>query len=467
MKFPRLGSVSTAFLLAVLATTTPTEAARAQGFGLSEIGTCAVARGFAVTGAVCKDGSVIFWNPAAATTLDSGTTLTLGVAMIKVNGSFRQDSTNRNYKGAAPYEFPPHIFGSYNKGRWAAGLGIYVPYGLTSQWHEDFPGRFLALKASLQTIYVQPNIAYAITPNWSVGIGPVYGHSSVELRQGLDLSTQDPLGLGPFSQFGVAPYTEFGRAELKGSGSAWGVNIGVHGKLTPDWTIGARYLSELKFDYKDADARFEQIETGLVLPAPIGPLPAGPVDPLLTTLFNSTLVDQKGQASIPHPWQAQLGIGYTGIAGTTLSMDIARVGWSSFKTLPIEFEIAPDREIIEDYKDSWAVRLGAEHVMLTPGQWEGWAFRGGLSFAQSPAPDETVTPLLPDMNRTNLSLGVGIPLTFREGMRLDASYLYVGTGGRRGRIDERDSRTQTAQQLNTGAYKLGAHVLSLSLSARF
>ena len=38
--------------------------ARAQAFGLNEIGSCALARGFAVTGAPCDDGSSIYWNPA-------------------------------------------------------------------------------------------------------------------------------------------------------------------------------------------------------------------------------------------------------------------------------------------------------------------------------------------------------------------------------------------------------------------
>ena len=41
----------------------------AQGFGLNEIGSCAVARGFAVTSVPCNDPSEIYWNPAATTGL--------------------------------------------------------------------------------------------------------------------------------------------------------------------------------------------------------------------------------------------------------------------------------------------------------------------------------------------------------------------------------------------------------------
>jgi long-chain fatty acid transport protein len=271
---------------------------------------------------------------------------------------------------------------------------------------------------------------------------------------------------------GIARHTEFGVAQLKGSGSAWGVNVGVHGQITPHWSVGAHYLSEMTFKYEDADATFQQVSTGLQLAAnnPITNVPT-PVDALLEPQFTSDtgkLVAQKGSSRIAHPWQAQVGVGYTGFPGTTLSLDVARVGWSSFKRLPVTFQgpaSGSNRSLIEDYKDIWAIRTGAEHVVQTPGRWQGWALRGGFSYAQTPAPDETVTPLLPDMNRRNFSLGAGIPLTPR--FKLDASYLYVSTDSRRGRIVERSSATQTAAELNSGAYDLSAHVFSLSLTARF
>ena len=45
--------------------------ARAQGFGLNEIGSCAFARGFSATSAPCNDASAIFWNPGAAAGIKS------------------------------------------------------------------------------------------------------------------------------------------------------------------------------------------------------------------------------------------------------------------------------------------------------------------------------------------------------------------------------------------------------------
>ena len=55
--------------------------ARAQAFGLNEIGSCALARGFATTSAPCDDGSSIYWNPGAIPKT-KGLTAVAGVAAL-------------------------------------------------------------------------------------------------------------------------------------------------------------------------------------------------------------------------------------------------------------------------------------------------------------------------------------------------------------------------------------------------
>src|SRR5690348_1989532 len=183
-------------------------AAGAQAFGLNEIGSCAVARGFATTSAPCDDASSIYWNPGAMQT-KRGFSLYGGAAVIKLNGDFTQDTTHRVYEADAPTAVVPHLFLNYRgAGKFAYGLGVYVPYGLTSQWTDSFPGRFAAKKASLQTIYFQPNLAYQINDKWSVGGGPIIAHSTVELIQAIDLSSQvatvvagNPI---TFGQLGIA-----------------------------------------------------------------------------------------------------------------------------------------------------------------------------------------------------------------------------------------------------------------------
>ena len=467
--------------LVVVALVAP--ALEAQGFGINEVGSCAVARGFAVTSIPCNDASEIYWNPSATVGLQ-GWGLYVGAAGIQVNGGFNADSTGKSYPGDVPARFPPHIFLNYTpKGaKWAVGIGSYVPYGLVSQWKPDFPGRFESQMASLASDYIQPNFAYKFAPGWSIGGGPVFGISHVELRQALDLATTAVPGGGgiTFGQLGFAAGTQFGTADLSGSSTAWGFNVGIHGKIGADWQVGARYLSKMKFKYDNADVEFTQQLTGLVLAAnnPLntalpGLFPAGtPMDAVIATNFAPGAALGPGQhvsTEIDHPAQFQAGLGYTGFTNTTITVDYAYIDYKSFDALPVTFDgpaaaAGLSRVLLEDYGGSSSVRFGLEHAFAA-----GFRGRVGFDWVGSPAPDVTVTPLLPDMNRRNYSVGIGLPLG--ASYTLDASFLHVDTSGRRGRLVERaegsPEQAETAAELNSGFYTLNANVLSLSLKVNF
>jgi long-chain fatty acid transport protein len=454
-----------AVLLALPAT------AFAQGFGLNEIGSCAIARGYAATGAPCKDASTIYWNPAYAAAL-SGNSLVVGGASIAVTGAFTRDTSLNRYDANIPTSYAPHLFFNHRQSEnFSWGLGVYVPYGLTSQWNPNFPGRFVALKASIATIYVQPNFAWKINDRWMIGGGPIIGHSSVELIQSLDLSQQvaevDPnLGKITFGMLGIPQGTEFARGTLKGDAYSYGVTIGIYGKLSDHWTMGARYLSSLNFDYKNGKATFTPIQTGLTLAAnnPLN-LPAGtPVDAVVASQFSAggALVSQTGTTELVHPDQAEVGFAYDGFDRWLLSADYTWIGWKRFHQLDIHFSNPALGTVTqyENYNNSSAIRLGAQY---TAGN--NWQWRAGFAGIATPAPDATVTPILPDQDRANYTAGLGIPLT--KGLTLDAAYVYVWTPGRRGRIVNRTSLSQTAAQLNDGVYTLQANIFSLSLKASF
>jgi long-chain fatty acid transport protein len=466
----------TRLLFASAAASLAPAALHAQAFGLNEIGSCAIGRAFAVTASPCADASAIFWNPAAATRLNRWS-VSAGVAAIKIDGSFTQDTTFRKYDANVPTQWVPHAFVNYHDStsRFAFGLGFYVPYGLTSQWPDTFPGRFSVLKASLKTFNIQPNIAWQINDKWSIGGGPVYGHSSVELNQAVDLSTQvaatTPV-VTTFGQLGIPSGTEFAIAHLKGSASAWGAQIGVWGHPTPEWSVGARFLSPLDFKYDNADATFQQVNTGLVVGGtlPGTPFVAGtPIDAILAGQFTGgALVAQKASTKITHPAQVQAGLAYSGFKNWLLEGDYAWIGWKQFDVLPITLQgaaSASSRTLLESYNNSSAIRLGAEYTIPS----DGFKVRAGFAGAASAAPPETVTPLLPEQDRTYWTLGAGIP--FMKDFVADFSYAHVATSGMRGRISERlttgPTSTLTFQQMNTGVFDLSANIFSITLKANF
>lgn len=452
-------------------------AAHAQGFGLNEISTCGLGRGYAATATGCHDASAIYWNPAAVTQL-SGFSWAVGAAAIAVNGKFQQDTSFRTYKTNIPTAIVPHVFLSYHRpsSSVAYGLGVYVPYGLTTQWGDDFPGRFEAIKSSIQSIYAQPNVAWQINPNWSIGGGPIIGHSSVELIQGVDLSQQS-FTVGGVSvtgaALGIPSRTEFARARLKGDAWGYGAHVGIQGKLAPNWTFGVRYMTQIVFSYKNADATFTQVPTNLIVPANI-PNPANPsqvaipagtsIDAVVTPFFGAgaPLSAQKVSTRIAHPSQLQFGFAYTGFRNWEFEADYAMIGYKTFKDLPIQFSnaLTPSRTLLEDYNNSSAVRLGAEYKFTNDAR-----LRAGFSGVAGAAPDVTVTPLLPDQDRANYSLGFSYPLMRR--FVVDGGWVLVTTPGRRGRIDERLSEAQTASQLNSGVFSLNANIFALTLKSSF
>ena len=417
---------------------------------------------------------MIYWNPGAAATLP-GLSVYAGGDIINVAGGFTADTSMRHYPANVPSSVVPSVFlnygGQLGPRRASVGIGIYVPYGLTSQWPTTFPGRFEAQKATLQTIYFQPNIAIELIHDvLSIGGGPVIGHSSVELDQALDLSAGPVPGAGgaTFGQFGIPQGTAFGLAKLNGSATAYGFTVGALFRPVHDFQIGARFLSALTFRYDNATAKFTQLPTGLILAGgnPFG-LPAGtPIDSVVAPQFGTggALVTQPVSTRIVHPLQAEAGIGYTGLPQTTLDIDYAYIGYQSFQNLPVIFggpagSAGLDRTLLEDYTSSWSLRGSVEHVFGDSAR--GVTGRAGFSYVKTPAPTETVTPLLPDMNRYNGSVGLGIPLA--RVLALDVGYLHVFTAGRRGRIAERTVESQTAAELNSGFYTLAADVFTASL----
>ncbi|GJG87910.1 long-chain fatty acid transporter [Gemmatimonadetes bacterium T265] len=469
--------------------------ALAQGFGLNEIGSCAIARGFAVTSAPCDDASSLYWNPGAVSNLPMGVSAYVGGTAIGIKGKFTTDYTGRQYNSNVPTAFPPYVgLAVRTSPRLMLGIGAYVPYGLTSEWNNDFPGRFSAQKSALQNFYIQPTAAYELVPGrLSVGAGAILALSSIEIRQSLDFSQSPVPGAGvegsgipagtTFGNLGVQPYTEFARARVNASGHGGGFTLGIHAHPVPSVSIGARYLSRVRIEYRNADVKFSTVAAAdsVVFAAnnPLG-VPAGTsLQQVVAGQFASGGALAPGQSAntvITNPAQFQVGVAYTGLSNTTLSADFAQIQWSSFKTLPFNFTFAggmPNTALsrlqLEDYKNSNSYRFGLEHRFPDAG---GVAGRLGFAYSQAAAPDVTVTPLLPDMDRYNFGGGIGVPLSSLLGpggrrYAVDLTYFRVETRGRRGRTGERPSEALTADQVNNGFYNLNANVVSASVRATF
>lgn len=449
---------------------------RAQGFGIYELGSCGMGRAGTGVATPCPDGSAIFFNPAGLAGL-TGWHMSLGGTFIKAFGSYTADLTLANTDLTNPWIPVPHLYLAYGATpKLGIGIGLFAPYGLETRWPMGFDGRFSGFDNIIRNLYIQPTAAYQLTPKVSVGAGLdiVYGH--VELNQRLDLSQQllPVAGLPPgttFAQFGIEPGTDFASSHLEASQTqVTGAHFGVIVKVTDRLSIGGRYLMHAKIDYTGT-ATFTQVPTGVIVPVPVTvgalAIPAGTsIDAVLTSLgvFTNLLPTQTVTTSITNPEQVVFGVSYKVRSDLTVSGDYQFTRWGKrFAQLPINFSnpATPSLLLNTSYNNTSDFRFGAEWVKDAK-----LTLRAGYLYNTAAAPASTVTPLLPEGARNELTAGAGIALAPR--WSVDLAYQFVKQNDRRGRTREMSNATSSQLlALNNGLYSFSAHLLGASLAYSF
>ncbi|MDZ7787758.1 MAG: outer membrane protein transport protein [Halofilum sp. (in: g-proteobacteria)] len=66
------------------------------------------------------------------------------------------------------------------------GFGINAPFGLTSEYDDDWVGRYHATNSELQTININPSIAFQATDKLSLGFGVNYQSIDATLENEVD-----------------------------------------------------------------------------------------------------------------------------------------------------------------------------------------------------------------------------------------------------------------------------------------
>ena len=475
-----------------------TDTVRAQGFGVYEQGTCAMGRAGATVATGCGDGSSMFFNPANLAGMEPGSfTASLGVTAIDASGDFTYDSIAEAPSTGRTVDLEndpipvPHGYFSYGLSeRVSAGLGIYVPYGLETNWPtelsngEFFDGAFEGFENRVQAIYIQPTIGIQASERLRIGFGPIMAVSSVELNQLSDLSQQvvrNPStgnvvtdGSGNpvrFSQAGIPFHTAFASSKLEGENEiGFGLNLGASFQATERLRIGGRFTSPITVTY-DGTASFEQISTNRTIPADLRDpntgqvlVPAGtPVDNLLSNQFsgNGPLIKQDLQTEITFPMQLVGGLSFQATDKLLLLADYQFTQWSSFDRIALQFENPQlgTRIREENYDDTHAIRLAAEYDVL-----DQLTARVGYLHNTEAAPDDVVTPLLPENNRNQFTIGAGWrPIDVLE---VNASYQLLQQNDRRGRVRGPVGSESVSTDLNQGLYSFGANLFATTITVR-
>ena len=437
-------------------------AVQAQGFGIYEQGACLQSRGGAGVAEPCADGSAVYVNPAGLAGRDK-IVIGAGGTSIFGTGSFTSDlgvATKIDSRLAVA----PHGYFQWGiTPRLAVGGGIYVPYGLSLEWPLDFPGRFVSYDSRLNTVYIQPTAAYAISDAVSVGGGLTVAVGSVELHRREDLANV-PLGAAPGLTFAalVDEQTDFANTVLSASrATGIGANVGVILKAHDRVRIGARYLTHVKLDYSGT-AVFTPVAGAYRVSKPnaLG-LPIGtPLDSFVSQV-SATLQDQGVRTALDMPAQLTVGLSVHASRRVSLWGDYQWIDWSAFDTVTLDFAqpIPPDEELVQNYRDTSAVRVGLGFQTRPTVQ-----LRAGYFHNQAAAPDENVTPLLPDATRDHVTAGFG--WNVRPKVTIDVAYQFVRHVDRRGRIVNPAPGEPPTTSLNSGVYRAQGDLLGITLTYR-
>ena len=435
----------------------------AQGFSLNEHGSCAMGRAGTGTASPCPDGSAMFFNPAGLASVKGGVA-SLGATLLAPRGSFTDDATGlvsdlENKVFPVPAGYVAHSLGN----RFAVGLGVFAPYGLTIEWPTTSQGRYVGYKSVISTIYVQPTAAVQLGKMFSVGAGLDIDFGHVQLQRRVDLSPQiattTPTTIY-FANLGIPQGTDVADVDLTGNGTSVGFHLGVLVHPIEWMSLGIRYLSRQTIDINGGTATISQVITGLVLPPgnpldTIPPFEAVLIDTLVAPQFQpgGPLTTQSASTALKVPDQLSVGAAIDVTEKLTFLFDFTWSNWSVFDTVAINFAVLPTTVLPEDFEDTYTYRFGGQYAFKP-----GLVFRLGVLFHDAAEPAQSVTPNLPEGPRNEFTAGVGIGLTSK--LRLDLAYQYIDQADRRG-------RTTSDPQTTNGLYSFDANLFGATLSFTF
>lgn len=377
--------------------------ALAGGYMLQEQSQLEIGRAFSGGAAAADDPSTVFYNPAGMTELsgiqvstgatalfidshqrDLGSTITRTTAV----GPFITISNTSPISGGnggnpfAPVVPVPTTYASAQIGKsglWL-GFGLSAPFGLKLRYAPDFVGRYNSTYSNLLTLNAQPSLAWRVNEHLSIGGGLDVQYADVTLE-----------GAMPAPVAGGADT----KAKLSGDDIALGWNAGVLLKLNGGLRIGLHYRSQVKHDLKGKSelSGFTGAFSGFNGSTPIR-------SPL--TLPGSIT------ASISFPLDGKTRLMATG----------RHYNWSVFDQLRVVFPNGTVSAKDYQYRDSWSLSTGLEHVHN-----ERLTLRAGAMFDRTPTNPAYLSTRVPDGDRSWLSTGMSYRLS--PHLTLNASYAHV------------------------------------------
>jgi long-chain fatty acid transport protein len=421
---------------------------QAAGFALKEQSPTAQGNAFAGATAGVDDVSYMFFNPASLGWVDKvqlqavATVVAPHSELKSSEGStaFGTSIGGTDHKNDIGEDavMPAFYAGVPLPGGVRLGLGVNVPFGLETKYPGGWVGRYHAVKSRLETVNINPAIAWRPVPWLSAGAGLQAQYADGTLSNAVDFGTIGAANGIP----GSVPGGDDGFARLNGNDWAYGWNVGAMVEPRPGTRLGVAYRSKLEHTLR-GDVDFSDDDAGIA-----------------STIRALTGAFADSDASLGLTTPASLSFGlHQDVTDRLAVMGEAQwTDWSVFDQLTIKFDnpAQPDSVTEEEWRDTWFLALGTTYKAT-----DQLTLRAGLAYDQSPVKGAFRTPRIPDQDRYWLSLGAGYqPAAW---LSLDAAFTYIFMDD--ANVDLSASDTGNGARGNlTADYE--SYIILLGLSAR-
>jgi len=348
----------------------------ASGFAIVEQSVKGVGSALSGVASDTDDPASLFFNPAGIAYTDKFT-LALGAHLIDLSFEFNDVASTpvggQTINDGGTPAFVPNIYMVVPvTDKLNFGLGVTAPYGLVTEYDDDWIGRFHAIKSDLKMYNINPTVSYAVNEKFALAAGFSAVYSDGEFSQAL------------------TPYVPDARGIVGGTGWSFGYNMGTIVRPSENTTIGASYRSKTKIDLS-GDGTFDGL-------AP----------------------DADVEATVEMPYTLVFGVTQKLSDRFQVMASARRTGWSSMEELRFVYgDGRPDTATEYSWGDTWAFSAGAE-IKAT----DKLDIRFGTSYDETPIPSaEHRTARVPDASRVWASGGATLRLN--DGLLLDVGFSHL------------------------------------------
>jgi len=398
----------------------------ASGFALNEQSVSGLGTSFAGRSSAADDATTVFGNPAGMARLKREQ-ISGGFALLNAKADI--DDASGSFAGSNDGDMVPFTgtpMGYYVKpldDRWTFGFGLYIPFGLITDYESNFQGRYYGDRSEVRVITLQPTLSFQVNEQLSVGFGPTINRIDGELSSALP-------NLPGFGD---------GEVKIKGDDLAVGFNAGVLYQITPQTRLGLTYHSMVDYNLTG--------DTTVSGPGPIIGASAGQYDASL---------------KVKTPESVDLSVTYDLDERWTLYAGSTWTRWSRLEALTVESQgipapLGPLLSTISEeqqWHDTWSYAVGAAYK-LSP----RWTLRAGLALDQTPVHNEFRSPRIPTADRTIGS--IGLAWNPNQDITFDLAYSYLQEE------DAKIAQTSAIKGSYNATYRNSAHGLGTQLTYRF